>query len=215
VATFLASERAGARMGDEKAIARWDRTKEVPVRKLVALELVSVDGVFESPEEWAFLYSNEEMEQANASGMAASDAMLLGRVTYEGLAAFWPNQPAGTPMVDYINSVRKYVVSGTLKEPLMWNNSTLIKAEEIAELKQQEGKDITIIGSGELVRSLLREGLLDDLRLMVHPLILGSGKRLFEDGNHKPLELVDSRAFASGVVSLAYRPANEQGKESR
>ena len=184
------------------------------MRKLVALELVSVDGVFESPEEWAFLYSNEEMEQANASGMAASDAMLLGRVTYEGLAAFWPNQPAGTPMVDYINSVRKYVVSGTLKEPLMWNNSTLIEAEEIAELKQQEGKDITIIGSGGLVRSLLSERLLDELRLMVHPLVLGGGKRLFENGDHKPLELVDSRTFASGVVSLAYRPAAGE-KESR
>jgi dihydrofolate reductase len=201
-------------MGDEKASARWDRTKEMPVRKLVALELVSVDGVFESPEEWAFLYSNEEMEQANASGMAASDAMLLGRVTYEGLAAFWPNQPAGTPMVDYINSVRKYAVSGTLKEPLMWNNSTLIEAEEIAELKQQEGKDITIIGSGELVRSLLSERLLDELRLMIHPLVLGGGKRLFEDGDYKPLELVDSRTFASGVVSLAYRPATGE-KESR
>ncbi len=183
------------------------------MRKLVAWELVSLDDVMEAPEEWAFPYSDEEMEEANASGMATSDAMLLGRVTYEGLAAFWPNQPAGTPVVDYINSVRKYVVSGTLEEPLEWNNSTLIKgnefAEEVAELKRQPGKDITIIGSGELVRALLGEGLLDELRLMVHPLILGSGKRLFEDGDHKPLELVDSRAFGSGVVSLAYRPANE------
>jgi dihydrofolate reductase len=88
------------------------------VRKLVALELVSVDGVMESPEEWAFAYSNEEMEEANASGMAASDALLLGRVTYEVLAAFWPNQPGGTRMVDYINSVPKFVVSATLEEPL-------------------------------------------------------------------------------------------------
>ena len=88
------------------------------MRKLVALELVSVDGVMESPEEWAFAYSNEEMEEANASGMAASDAMLLGRVTYEVLAAFWPNQPGGTPMVDYLNSVPKFVVSATLEEPL-------------------------------------------------------------------------------------------------
>jgi dihydrofolate reductase len=101
----------------------------VPVRKVVAVELVSVDGVMESPEEWAFAYSNEEMEEANASGMAASDAMLLGRVTYEVLAAFWPNQPGGTPMVDYINSVPKFVVSATLEEPLAWNNSTLIKGD--------------------------------------------------------------------------------------
>jgi dihydrofolate reductase len=191
------------------------------VRKLVAVELVSVDGVMESPEEWAFSYSNHEMEQANASGMAASDAMLLGRVTYEGLAAFWPNQPSGgTPMVDYINSVRKYVVSRTLEEPLEWNNSTLIQGDEyaegISELKRRGGKDITIIGSGALVRSLLEEGLLDEIQLMVHPVILGSGKRLFEDGgDRRALELVDSRTFSTGVLYLTYRPAGEQGAERR
>jgi dihydrofolate reductase len=119
------------------------------VRKVIAVELVSLDGVMEAPEEWAFSYSNEEMEAANAKGMAASDAMLVGRTTYEGLAAFWPHQPGGTPMVDYINSVRKFVVSTTLEE-VGWNNSTLIKdkaLENIAELKRQPGKDITIIGS--------------------------------------------------------------------
>jgi dihydrofolate reductase len=181
------------------------------MRKVVAMELVSLDGVFEAPEEWAFSYSNEEMEEANAAGMASSDALLLGRVTYEAFAAFWPEQPGGTPMVDYINSVRKHVVSGTLEEPLGWNNSTLIKgdvAEGIAELKRQPGKDITIIGSGVLVRSLLGEGLLDELGLMVHPVILGRGKRLFEDGGDgKKLELVDSRTFGTGVVYLTYRPA--------
>jgi dihydrofolate reductase len=184
------------------------------VRKLVATELVSLDGVMEKPEEWAFSYSNEEMEEANAAGMAASDALLLGRVTYEGLAAFWPNQPGGTPMVDYINSVRKYVVSGTLEEPLAWNNSTLIKGEEfaekIAELKRLPGKDIGIIGSGALVRSLLEDGLLDELTVMVHPIVLGSGKRLFEDGGERiALELVDSRTFGTGVVVLTYKPAEE------
>jgi len=185
------------------------------VRKLIALELVSVDGVMETPEEWAFSYSNEEMNEANASGMAASDALLLGRVTYEGLAAFWPKQPGGDPMVDYINSVPKLVVSTTLEEPLEWNNSTLIKgnvAEKIAELKQLSGKDITIIGSAVLVRSLLRDRLLDELNLMVHPIVLGSGKRLFEDGGDQEfLELVDSKTFGSGVISLTYRPASEQG----
>jgi dihydrofolate reductase len=183
------------------------------MRKLVAVELVSLDGVMESPEEWAFAYSNEEMEEVNAAGMAASDAMLLGRVTYEGLAAFWPNQPGGTPMVDYINSVPKFVVTEVLEEPLGWHNSTLIKgefAEGVAELKCQPGKDISIIGSGELVRSLLEEGLLDKLRLMVQPVVLGGGERLFEDGvDRTALELVDSRTFATGVVYLAYRPAAE------
>ena len=185
------------------------------MRRVVAVELVSVDGVMGSPEEWAFTYSNDEREEANAAGMAASDAMLLGRVTYEGLAAFWPNQPGGTPMVDYINSVPKHVVSRTLEEPLGWNNSTLLEgdvAEGVAELKQEPGKDITIIGSGALVRSLLREGLLDELRLMVHPIVLGGGKRLFEDGgDRKALELVDSQTFGTGVLYLTYRPADEHG----
>jgi dihydrofolate reductase len=182
-----------------------------PMRKVVAVELVSLDGVIESPEEWAFAYSNDEMEEANAAGMATSDALLLGRATYEGLAAFWPNQPGGTPMVDYINSVPKFVVSTTLEEPLGWNNSTLIKgdvAEGVAGLKRQPGKDITILGSGTLVRSLLADDLLDELRLMVHPVVLGGGKRLFDDGgDRKVLELVDSKTFSMGVLYLTYRPA--------
>ena len=103
------------------------------MRKVVAVEFVSVDGVMEAPEEWASSYTNDEMEEANVSGMAASDAMLLGRVTYEQMAAFWCNQPGGEPMVDYINGVRKFVVSTTLEEPLGWNNSTLLKGNELAE----------------------------------------------------------------------------------
>src|SRR3712207_1285436 len=146
--------------------------------------------------------------------MARSDALLLGRVTYEHLAAYWPDQPGGTPMVDFLNGVPKYVVSGTLEEPLGWNNSVLIKrnvAEEIAKLKLRPGKDITVLGSGELVRSLLRAGLLDELRLMVHPVILGGGRRLFEDrGEREALELVSSETFATGVVSLAYKPSGRK-----
>jgi dihydrofolate reductase len=152
------------------------------------------------------------MEEANAAGMAASDALLMGRVTYEQMVAYWPNQPGGTPMVDYINSVPKYVASATLQEPLEWNNSTLIKenvAGEIIELMQQPGDDITILGSGTLVRSLLGDDLLDELRLMVHPVVVGSGKRLFEEGgDRKELELVDSKAFSTGVVYLTYRPTH-------
>jgi dihydrofolate reductase len=184
------------------------------MRRVGAWELVSLDGVMERPEEWAFSYSDDEMREASASGMAASDALLLGRVTYEHLAAYWPNQPGGEPMVDYINSVPKYVVSGTLEEPLAWNNSTIISgnvAEEIARLKRQPGKDITILGSDTLVRSLLRDGLLDELTLMVHPVVLGSGKRLFEDrSDARALMLASSRTFSTGVVSLAYRPADKE-----
>ena len=183
------------------------------MRKVIASELVSLDGVMEAPERWHLPYSNDEMAEANASGMAASDAMLFGRVTYEEFAAFWPYQnSADQPFTDYLNSVPKFVVSTTLEEPLEWQNSTLIKgnvAEEIRELKQQPGKDISIVGSGTLVRSLLREDLLDELGLMVHPIVLGSGKRLFEDeGDQKALELVDSKTFSTGVLYLTYRPAH-------
>src|SRR5215210_7245128 len=192
----------------------WDmESEEAPMRKVVASELVSLDGVMEKPEEWSFSYSNDEMAEANAAGMAASDAMLFGRVTYEEFAAFWPYQnSAEQPFTDYLNDVPKYVVSTTLQEPLEWQNSTLIKgnvAEEIAKLKRQPGKDITILGSAALVRSLLQDDLIDELSLMVHPVVLGSGKRLFEEGSdQKTLELVDSKTFSIGVLYLTYRPAH-------
>ena len=116
-------------------------------------------------------------------------------------------------MLDFLNGVPKYVVSRTLEEPLGWNNSVLIKrnvAEEIAKLERRPGKDITVLGCGALVRSLLSAELLDELRLIVHPVILGGGRRLFEEwGDRKALELVDSRTFGTGVVSLAYRPEDE------
>jgi dihydrofolate reductase len=188
------------------------RKKEVPMRKVIALELVSVDGVMEKPEEWSFSYSNDEMAEANASGMADSDAMLLGRVTYEEFASYWPYQnTADQPFTDYLNDTPKYVVSTTLEEPLEWQNSTLIKgnvAEQIAKLKRQPGKDITILGSATLVGSLLADDLLDELRLMVHPVVLGRGKRLFEEGSDlKALELVGSKTFSIGVLYLTYQPA--------
>lgn len=184
------------------------------MRKVVAVELVSVDGVMESLEEWAFSYSDDEMEQEHASGMATSDdALLLGRVTYERMAAYWPNQPSGVPFADYMNSVPKFVVSRTLQEPLEWNNSTPIRgnvAAEISDLKRQPGKDVTILGSAALVRSLLRERLLDEIRLMIYPIILGGGKHLFEDGvDRKALELVDSKTFGTGVVALTYQLTGE------
>ena len=182
------------------------------MRKVVASELVSLDGVMGSPQEWAFSYSDDEMEQANASGMAASDALLLGRATYQEFASYWPYQnSADQPYTDYLNNTPKFVVSTTLEEPLEWQNSTLIKgnlAEEITELKRLPGKDITIIGSAALVQSLLADGLLDELRLMVHPLVLGGGKRIFEDGgDQEALELLDSKTFDTGVLYLTYRPA--------
>jgi dihydrofolate reductase len=173
---------------------------------------VSLDGVVESPEKWHFPYFNDQMEEAIGAAMAASDAMLMGRVLYEEWAAYWPNQdPDENPVAARMNGVRKYVVSTTLEEPLEWQNSTLIGdnvAEEISRLKEQPGKDISISGSPTLVRSLLQDGLLDELRLMVHPIVVGSGKRLFEDGgDQKALQLVDSKTFSTGVLYLTYQPA--------
>ncbi len=186
------------------------------MRKVVAAEFVSLDGVMESPDKWHFPYFNEEMGQAVGEGFAASDAMLMGRVNYEEWAAYWPQQdPEENPFAATMNDVRKYVVSTTLEEPLEWSNSTLIKenvAEEIEKLKNQPGKDIVISGSGTLVRSLLGYGLLEELKLMVHPVLVGGGKRLFEDeegAETKPLELVDSQTFSTGVLYLTYRPARD------
>jgi dihydrofolate reductase len=186
-------------------------SEEVPMRKVVASEFVSLDGVVESPEKWHFPYFNDQMADAIEAAMVASDAMLMGRILYEEWAAFWPKQdPDENPVAARMNGVRKYVVSRTLEEPLQWQNSTLIGddvAEVILRLKEQPGKDISISGSPTLVRSLLEEDLLDELRLMVHPVIVGSGKRLFEGGSdQKALQLVDSKTFSTGVLYLSYQP---------
>ena len=181
------------------------------MRKVIASEFVSLDGVMEAPDQWHFPYFNDEMGEAIGAAMAQADAMLMGRVLYEEWAAYWPQQdPDENPVAARMNGVRKYVVSTTLEEPLEWNNSTLIGdnvAEEISRLKEQPGKDISISGSPTLVRSLLEEDLLDELRLMVHPIVVGSGKRLFEGGgDQKALRLVDSKTFSTGVVYLTYQP---------
>jgi len=183
------------------------------MRKVVASEFVSLDGVVGSPERWQLPYFDEEMGQEIGAAMEESDAMLLGRVTYEEWAAFFPSQSSeDVPSADYMNRTPKFVVSRTLEGPLEWNNSTLLEgslSEGLGELKRQPGKDISIAGSPTLVRSLLAEDLLDELRLMVHPVVVGGGKRLFEDGGEqKVLELVDSKTFSTGVVYLTYRPTH-------
>ena len=179
------------------------------MRKIVAGLFITLDGVVEIPEEWMGPYFTPELGQAIGSMMAAQDAMLLGRITYELFAAHWPNQ-AGD-MADTMNGTPKYVVSGTL-ESADWQNSTLIPAAsafvEIAALKQQPGQNIGMTGSGTLVRSLLREGLLDELHLFVFPLVAGSGKRLFTgSGDKLALKLLDFETFKSGVVHSTYAKA--------
>ena len=185
------------------------------MRKVTAGLFVSLDGVVEAPGNWQLPYFNDEMGEAIGAAMAATDAMLLGRVTYQEFASYWPGVSSeDQPFADHMNNTPKYVVSTTLEEPLEWNNSTLIRgnvAEEIGRLKQQPGKNIGITGSATLVQSLLQDDLLDELGLMVHPVVLGSGRRLFEDGGHpKELKLVDSKTFSTGVVSLTYQPAGKE-----
>ena len=179
------------------------------MRKIVAGLFITLDGVVEIPEEWMGPYFTPELGQTIGSLMGAQDAMLLGRVTYEMFAAHWPNQTGD--MADTMNGTPKYVVSGTLPSA-DWQNSTLIPAAgafaEIAGLKQQPGKDIGMTGSGTLVSSLLREGLLDELHLFVFPLLAGSGQRLFTgSGDKLPLKLLDSATFKSGVVHSTYAKA--------
>lgn len=184
------------------------------MRKIFAWLWVSLDGVVESPDKWAHPYFNDEMAQKIEPQMAAGDTMLLGRRTYQEFAAYWPHQTSDVQFADYINSTPKLVVSKTLKT-VEWQHSTLIKgnvAKELSMLTQQPGKDIVILGSATLVRSLLRERLLDELELLVCPIALGKGKRLFESWSDQlPLTLVDSKTFSTGVVSLTYRPAGKSG----
>jgi dihydrofolate reductase len=178
------------------------------MRKIVAGLYMSLDGVVESPDKWIGPYFSEELGQTVGSLIAAGDTLLLGRVTYEGFASAFAGQSGG--VADQMNTMPKVVVSTTL-ERAEWQNSTLIKGnivEETTRLKQRPGKNINISGSATLVRWLLREGLLDELNLLVFPIILGSAKRLFESvTDQMPLRLVDLRAFSTGVVQLVYAPA--------
>jgi dihydrofolate reductase len=177
------------------------------VRKVVAGLFVSLDGVTESPDGWQFDHFDDEMAAEMSSQMAAQDAVLFGRVTYEEWASYWPTS-TDEPFAGFINSTPKYVVSTTLEEPLEWNNSTLVGgnvADEIVNLKRQPGENIAVQGSPTLVESLLQDDLLDELKLMVHPVVAGGGKRLFGDGRAlKRLKLVDSKTTGTGVVILTY-----------
>jgi len=176
------------------------------VRNIVVTEFMSLDGVIENPM-WTFPYWNDEIAGFKDEESSASDALLLGRVTYQGFAAAWPE--SRDEGAEYFNGVRKHVVSRTLEEPLEWNNSKLIGDNVVAGisgLKQRDGKDITVHGSASLVQTLMQHDLVDRYRLLVYPLVVGRGKRLFEEGIPATLKLVESRPFSSGVVALVYEP---------
>ncbi len=193
--------------------------------KGVVFTHLTLDGVMQAPGRpdedrrggfehggWEPPYGDPVMASVAAEGMAKGGALLLGRRTYEDFAAFWPNQPEPHPFTEALNNVQKYVASTTLEEPLSWINSTLLKgdaAEAVARLKQQPGNDLVVFGSGELVQSLMRRDLIDEYVLLIHPLVLGSGRRLFTDGGASAaLRLVDAQTTATGVVIAIYQPAD-------
>lgn len=196
------------------------------MRKIIVGEFVSLDGVMQAPggpqEDteggfrhggWQMPYFDADAGRIMGESMAAMDALLLGRVTYQIFAAYWPSAPEDEPFAKKLNSVPKYVVSTTLNK-VEWNNSTLIKkniVEEIARLKQQPGSGtISVIGSGRLARTLMQHNLVDEYVLWIHPIVLGSGKRLFADGiGPTNLKLVDTKTTSSGIVILTYQPAKK------
>jgi dihydrofolate reductase len=179
--------------------------------KIVSSFFISLDGVVESPDQWHFPYFNDEMGAAIGKSIEANSALLMGRVLYDEWAAYWPNQDDDVPFASFINNVPKYVVSNTLTEAT-WTNTTVISgdvATQIQELKDRTDGNIGMSGSATLVCWLLANGLLDELNLMVHPIAVGHGQRLFEDTPTHPLQLVNHETFSTGVLNLTYAPAND------
>jgi dihydrofolate reductase len=173
---------------------------------------ISLDGVVESPDQWHFPYFNDEMGAAVGAGFATTDAMLMGRVLYEEWAAYWPEH-ADEPFGDVMNSMKKYVVSSSL-QAAEWQNSEIVSgdvAQKLTDIKAMDGGDIAMSGSATTARWLLREGLLDELNLLVHPIVVGDDMaRLFpSDERTIPLELVSAQTFKSGVLNLSYARASD------
>lgn len=179
--------------------------------KIVSNFFISLDGVVEAPDQWHFSYFNDEMGAAVGRGMETSEAFLMGRVLYEEWAEYWPKQGPEVPFSSFINEIPKYVVSNTLSEA-KWNNTRLVSGDvagQLKRIKEETEGDITMSGSATLVRWLLANGLLDELCLLVHPIAVGKGQRLFEDTPTHALDLVRQETFATGVLNLAYAPAKE------
>ena len=195
--------------------------------KVIAFTNLTLDGVMQAPGRpdedrrggfehggWATPYA--AMLEAAGESMANTGALLFGRRTYEDFYAVWPNR-TDNPFTAVLDNTQKYVASTTLEEPLPWRNSTLLKgdaAEAVARLKEEQGKDLLVMGSGELVQSLMRRNLVDLYVLLIHPLVLGSGRRLFPDGGASAaLRLVDTKTTTTGVVIATYQPAEPTARE--
>jgi dihydrofolate reductase len=188
------------------------------MRKIVVTEFISLDGVIEDPGGaegykyggWSMPYFNDKVGEFKLEELVAADALLLGRVTYEGFAKAWPEYSDEAGFADRMNNYPKYVVSRTLQNAT-WNNSTVIRdnvIDRIKELKNQDGRNILVGGSAQLSHFLRQNDLVDEYRLAVHPVILGTGKRLFQDtGDKTPLQLVENRDFGGGSFGLVYTRA--------
>ena len=182
------------------------------MRKIKSNFFVSLDGVVESPDKWHFPYFDDEMGAAVGAGFATADALLMGRVLYDEWAAFWPEH-ADEPFGDVMNSIKKYVVSNSL-QAVEWQNSEIITgdvAEKLTDIKTRDGGDIAMSGSATTVRWLLHEGLLDELNLLVHPIVVGGGlARLFPSEEPSvPLKFVSAQTFKTGVLNLSYAPVKD------
>ena len=199
--------------------------------KVVVFMNLTLDGVMQAPGRpdedrrgafehggWAVPYADPEMGKVAAESMATTGALVFGRRTYEDFYSVWPNRTDDNPFTTVLNNTRKYVASRTLEEPLPWVNSTLLRgdgAKAVAGLKEQPGKDLVILGSGELVKSLMRRNLIDLYVLQIHPLLLGAGRRLFsDDGSYAALRLVDSKTTTTGVIIATYLAAVTSTKNS-
>src|ERR671910_32122 len=199
--------------------------KEIEMRRLIVNEFMSLDGVVQAPGAadedtsggfehggWHMRYMEDELARRWALGsIVEAGGFLLGRRTYEIFAAYWPNAPEEEQVIaEPLNGKPKYVASTTLKEPLEWQNSTLLEgdvAAAVAALKQAEGGDLHVIGSTELVRTLVEHDLVDEFRLMIDPIVLGGGKRIFrDDGSLRPLRLVDGQVTSTGAILTTYAP---------
>jgi dihydrofolate reductase len=191
--------------------------------KIIVSEFLSLDGVMQAPGDpnedrsggfdrggWQLAYFDDVFGATMMDAFAATGGLLLGRLTYKNFASHWPNQSNDDPIAAAMNGFDKYVVSTTLTEPLAWQNSKLIKGDiavEVAKLKAQPGKEIQVMGSGELVQTLIKHDLVDAYRLMIHPLLLGTGKRLFRESTlQTKLQLVESKPTTTGVLILTYEP---------
>jgi dihydrofolate reductase len=194
--------------------------EEAQVGSIVVTEFISLDGVIEDPGGsenfkhggWSFEFNRgDEGERFKLDETLNSEALLLGRVTYEGFADSWPGREDEAGFADKFNSMPKYVVSSTLKEPLEWNNSKLLEGDPIEaakKLKEEVDGEIVVHGSATLAQSLIENDLVDEIHLMVFPVVLGTGKRLFaETSDKKPMKLADSKTVGDGVSILVYRAA--------